>query len=123
MNAGATPNETMSASESYSTPNWLVAFMRRATRPSSMSMIMATKIASVASVYRPSTVSSIAKKPQKRLPVVSRLGSRKMLFRRRSRSSCHGRRRSRFVPWRRGITAVRAAGPSAGPAGPSEASL
>ena len=49
MNAGATPNETMSASESYSTPNWLVAFMSRATRPSSMSMIMATKIASVAS--------------------------------------------------------------------------
>src|SRR5439155_19428272 len=48
MNAGATPNETMSASESYSTPNWLVAFMSRATRPSSMSMIMATKIASVA---------------------------------------------------------------------------
>ena len=50
MNAGATQNEITSASESYSTPNWLVAFMRRATRPSSRSMIMATKIASAASV-------------------------------------------------------------------------
>jgi hypothetical protein len=49
-NAGATQKEMTSASESYSTPNWLVAFMSRATRPSSRSMIMATKIATAASV-------------------------------------------------------------------------
>src|SRR6266704_1618814 len=51
-NAGATQNETTSARESNSRPNWLVAFIRRATRPSRMSMIIATKIASAASVNR-----------------------------------------------------------------------
>ena len=50
MNAGATPKETTSASESNSTPNWLVVLVRRATLPSSMSMTMATKMASAASV-------------------------------------------------------------------------
>jgi hypothetical protein len=49
-NAGATQNEMTSASESYSTPNWLVAFMSRAIRPSSRSMTMATKMTSAASV-------------------------------------------------------------------------
>jgi hypothetical protein len=48
--AGATQKEMTSASESYSTPNWLVAFMSRATRPSSMSITIATKMASAASV-------------------------------------------------------------------------
>src|SRR5437870_2008453 len=75
-NAGATQKETTSASESNSTPNWLVAFISRATRPSSRSMTIATKIASAASQNRPPTVSGGAKKPQKRLPVVRRHGSR-----------------------------------------------
>ncbi len=60
MKAGATPNETTSARESNSTPNWLVAFISRATRPSSMSMTMATKTARAASMYRWSTVRSSA---------------------------------------------------------------
>ena len=39
--AGARPNEITSASESNSTPNALVVFVRRAMRPSSMSSTMA----------------------------------------------------------------------------------
>src|SRR5438132_589455 len=96
MNAGATQKETTSASESKSTPNWLVAFIRRATRPSSRSMTIATKMASAASEKRPSTVSRSAKKPQKRLPVVRRLGRRTMPRPRFSRSSCQRRRRDPF---------------------------
>src|SRR5437867_8976370 len=95
-NAGATQKETTSASESNSTPNWLVAFIRRATRPSSRSMTIATKMASAASEKRPSTVSRSAKKPQKRLPVVRRLGRRTMPRPRFSRSSCQRRRRDPF---------------------------
>lgn len=44
MKAGATPKDTTAASESDSTPNPRVAFMRRATRPSRLSSIMATKM-------------------------------------------------------------------------------
>jgi len=40
-NAGATPNDTTSASESNSTPNALVLPVRRAIRPSSMSRMTA----------------------------------------------------------------------------------
>src|SRR2546427_4816673 len=96
-NAGATQKETTSASESNSTPNWLVAFIRRATRPSSRSMTIATKMASAASEKRPSTVSRSAKKPQKRLPVVRRLGRRTMPRPRFSRSSFQRRRRDAFA--------------------------
>ena len=50
MKAGATPKETTSASESNSTPNCVVVLVRRATLPSSMSMTIATKMATAASV-------------------------------------------------------------------------
>src|SRR5512144_1315805 len=98
MNAGATPNDTTSAIESNSTPNWVVVFVSRATLPSSMSISMATKIEIAASVKRPSAARMIARNPQKRLPVVSRLGSRKMPRRRCSRNSCHRRRRGSRPP-------------------------
>ena len=52
MKAGATQNETTSASESNSTPNWLVVLVRRATLPSSRSSTMATNTDTAASVYR-----------------------------------------------------------------------
>src|SRR5438128_6550302 len=118
-NAGATQNETTSARESNSRPNWLVAFIRRATRPSRMSMIIATKIASAASVYRFSTVRRSAKNPQKRFPVVRRLGSRKIPSRRRSRSSCQ-RRRLDPLPCRR-ITVAGSARPEDSVGGLSQA--
>src|SRR5438128_790432 len=60
-------------------------------------MTIATKMASAASEKRPSTVSRSAKKPQKRLPVVRRLGRRTMPRPRFSRSSCQRRRRDAFA--------------------------
>ena len=45
---GATPNDTRSASESYSMPNWLVVLVQRADEPSSMSKINATRMATAA---------------------------------------------------------------------------
>src|SRR5215470_11260534 len=98
MNAGATPNDTTSASESNSTPNWVVVLVSRATLPSSMSITIATKMATAASVYRPSAARMIARKPQNRFPVVKRLGSRKIPRRGWSRSSCQRRRRGPRPP-------------------------
>src|SRR5207245_8852270 len=72
-------------------------------------MSIATKVASAAAVYRFSTVRRSAKNPQKRFPVVRRLGSRKIPLRRRSRSSCQRRRRRPF-PCRR-ITVTGSAKP------------
>ncbi len=57
---GATPNDTTSASESNSTPNWVVVRVRRATFPSSMSSTIPMKSASAAHWCRPSKVSTIA---------------------------------------------------------------
>src|SRR6266508_4531378 len=93
MKAGATQNETTSASESNSTPNWVVVRVRRATLPSRMSSTMPTKTATGASTKRNWAESTMARKPQKRLAVVSRLGSRKMPRRGCSRNSCQRRRR------------------------------
>ena len=49
MKAGATQNDTTSARESNSTPNWVVVLVSRATFPSRMSMTIATKTATAAS--------------------------------------------------------------------------
>jgi len=48
ISAGAAPKHTMSESESYSAPNALWVRVSRATRPSSASRIIATKIATAA---------------------------------------------------------------------------
>src|SRR5262249_40594066 len=81
-----------------STPNWVVVFVRRATLPSSVSMTMATKMATAASVNRDSALRRSARKPQKRLPVVSRLGSRKIPRRGCWRSFCQRRCRGPRPP-------------------------
>src|SRR6266542_5607641 len=98
MKAGATQKDTTSASESNSTPNCVVVLVRRATLPSRTSMTIATKIATDASTKRASAVRMRARKPQKRFPVVSRLGSRKMPLRGCSRNSCQRRRRGPRTP-------------------------
>ena len=72
--AGATPNDTASARLSYSAPNSLWVFVRRAIRPSSMSRMTAPPISGAASAKRPSRVFTIDQKPRKRFPVVKRLG-------------------------------------------------
>ncbi len=48
ISAGAAPNATMSERLSYSAPNSLCVWVRRATRPSRPSSTMATKIATAA---------------------------------------------------------------------------
>ncbi len=52
MKAGATQNDTTSASESNSTPNCVVVRVRRATLPSRISSTMPTKTATAASTKR-----------------------------------------------------------------------
>ena len=46
--AGAAPKHTMSDKESYSAPNALCVCVSRATRPSRVSRIIATKMATAA---------------------------------------------------------------------------
>jgi len=98
MKAGATQKDTTSARESNSTPNWVVVLVSRATLPSRMSRIIPTKTATAASTKRACAESTMARKPQKRLPVVRRLGSRKMPRRGCSRNSCQRRRRGWRAP-------------------------
>src|SRR5437867_7630369 len=98
MKAGATQKDTTSASESNSTPNCVVVLVRRATFPSRTSMTIATKMATDASTKHASAVRMRARKPQKRFPVVSRLGSKKMPLRGCSRNSCQCRRRGARTP-------------------------
>ena len=79
MKAGATPNDTTSASESNSTPNWVVVLRQ----PRHLAVQHVEDHADEDGHRRlhvtpPSTDSTMARKPQKRLPVVSRLGSRKI---------------------------------------------
>ncbi len=54
MIAGATPKEITSASESNSTPNWLVLPVIRATRPSSISTMTASPMSGAAFSRSPS---------------------------------------------------------------------
>jgi hypothetical protein len=76
MSAGAAPNATMSAIESYCAPNSLWVFVQRATRPSIPSSTMATKIAIAPISKRPFIACTMAKKPQNSTPVVKRFGSK-----------------------------------------------
>ena len=74
--AGATPKDTVSAIESYSTPKWLVVRAMRATRPSRASHTAASTMPRAARSGLPVNDCTMAKKPKKRFPVVSRCGSR-----------------------------------------------
>jgi hypothetical protein len=73
--AGATPNDTMSARLSYSAPNALWVWVKRATRPSSPSNTMATKIASADCSKCPFIACTIEKNPANSATVVNRFGS------------------------------------------------
>src|SRR6267143_1954524 len=85
--AGATPKETRSANESYSSPNSEVEWVQRATRPSSASSTAAAMIKIAAAVKFPSIERQIDRYPQKRFPTVNRVGRRKRPRDRRSRES------------------------------------
>ncbi|MNL71252.1 hypothetical protein D3C87_1963800 [compost metagenome] len=74
--AGATPNEVMSDSESYCSPNALCVLVMRATRPSMPSSTMAAKIAMAATSKRMFIACTMAKKPANSAAVVNALGSR-----------------------------------------------
>ena len=74
--AGATPKETVSAIESYSIPNLLVARARRATRPSIASQSAASTMPSAARSYLALKECTMAQKPKKSPAVVTRCGSR-----------------------------------------------
>ncbi|MOA45572.1 hypothetical protein D3C78_1679790 [compost metagenome] len=74
--AGATPKATMSDRESYSAPKALCVLVRRATRPSSPSRTMATKMAMAALENCPLMALMIAYRPVKSAAVVNRFGSR-----------------------------------------------
>jgi hypothetical protein len=74
--AGATPNETISAIESYCSPNALWVLVSRATRPSKPSHTIATKIAIAASAYCPLVAKIMEKNPANNPNVVNRLGSK-----------------------------------------------
>src|SRR5687768_12925621 len=74
MKEGATPKLTTSASESSSTPNSELVFVRRASAPSRPSKITASTISQAAAVKFPSVALMMATKPLNRFIVVKRLG-------------------------------------------------
>ena len=71
---GATPNETRSHNESYSTPNLLVVFVILATFPSAISKIFANNIATAAWKKFSFKVAIIEYTPQNKFAVVKRFG-------------------------------------------------
>ena len=75
-NAGATPNETTSASESYSLPKREVERASRATRPSRASHRPASTIPSAARSKWPWVDWIIERKPKNRFAVVKSCGRR-----------------------------------------------
>ncbi|MNN64285.1 hypothetical protein D3C81_1797200 [compost metagenome] len=58
--AGATPNDVMSESESYCSPNALCVLVMRATRPSMPSSTMAAKMAMAAESKWPFIAATMA---------------------------------------------------------------
>ena len=74
--AGATPNDTTSASESNSRPNALVVPVRRAIRPSSMSRTKAKPMKSAAAENSCRIEWTMQAYPQNRFAIVNMLGSR-----------------------------------------------
>ena len=74
MSAGAAPNATMSAIESYCAPNSLCVLVQRATRPSMPSSTMAMKMAMQPTSKRPFIACTMAKKPQNRTPSGEEIG-------------------------------------------------
>ena len=89
--AGATPNETTSASESNSTPKSLVAPVARATRPSSPSRTIANPTNGAAVAYSPRVAKTMHAQPQNMFATVSRLGSRYAPRRKRRRGGASPR--------------------------------
>ena len=73
--AGATPNETRSASESSWIPNGDVAPTSLATAPSAMSSTMAPASTTAAKVNLSAKASRIAVNPHAMFPVVNMLGA------------------------------------------------
>ena len=96
--AGATPNEVMSDSESCCSPNADRVLVRRATRLSMPSSIMATKMANAAASKRLFIACTIAWNPANSAAVVNALGGRQMPRWRCSRSFATGLRRNRGGP-------------------------
>ena len=74
--AGATPNETTSASESNSTPKSLVAPVTRAMRPSSVSRIIAMPTSGAAVAKSPRIANTMHAQPQNMFPTVNMPGNR-----------------------------------------------
>src|SRR5262245_59236340 len=104
--AGASPNAVRSESESNSTPKRLEEWVARATRPSSMSQIMASTIASAAFSNSPRIDSVIDQKPSISPVEVIRFGSRYTARRRSRRPPRRRRRRSRKLSRRAAIISV-----------------
>jgi len=75
INAGATPKEMASTSESSCSPNGLPVFVARAMRPSNMSQKAAVTMYQPARTCSPREAATMAKMPKNRLPSVKPLGS------------------------------------------------
>jgi hypothetical protein len=73
--AGATPNETRSASESSSAPIRVVASSMRASRPSSASHSAAAPAAATDSSNRPLSAKYTAERPEHSARTVTAFGS------------------------------------------------